>query len=145
MTTLVLAPTTIRRSQGPSLLSEGDLPPEQHFIDGQFRAGSSGQFIDVVDPCNGSVFARVAQGTAGDVDIAVAAARAAQPRWGALTPKERAEALLKIAGRIEEHTALLVRLESANAGKPLMVSRDDISSSVDTFRFMAGAARSITS
>src|SRR4029079_9946734 len=89
LTTLVLAPTTIRRSQGPSLLSEGDLPPEQHFIERQFRPGSSGQFIDVVDPCNGSVFARVAQGTAGDVDIAVAAARAAQPRWGALTPKER--------------------------------------------------------
>jgi aminobutyraldehyde dehydrogenase len=38
-----------------------------------------------------------------------------------------------------------VRLDSANAGKPLVVSRDDISSSVDTFRFMAGAARSITS
>jgi aminobutyraldehyde dehydrogenase len=145
MTTSVSAPTEVRRSESPSLLSAGDLPPEQHFIDGQFRPGLSGRFIDVVDPCNGSVFARVAEGTADDVDVAVSAARAAQPAWGALTPKERAEILLKIADRLEENFDLLVRLDSANAGKPLVVSRDDISSSVDTFRFMAGAARSITS
>jgi aminobutyraldehyde dehydrogenase len=145
MTTSVSAPTEVRRSESPSLLSAGDLPPEQHFIDGQFRPGLSGRFIDVVDPCNGSVFARVAEGTADDVDIAVSAARAAQPAWGALTPKEHAEILLKIADRLEENFDLLVRLDSANAGKPLVVSRDDISSSVDTFRFMAGAARSITS
>jgi aminobutyraldehyde dehydrogenase len=91
------------------------------------------------------VFARVAEGTADDVDVAVSAARAAQPAWGVLTPRERAEILLKIADRLEENFDLLVRLDSANAGKPLVVSRDDISSSVDTFRFMAGAARSITS
>ena len=40
---------------------------------------------------------------------------------------------------------MLVRLESANTGKPLEVSRDDIASTVDTFRFFAGAARAITS
>ncbi|HET7398558.1 MAG TPA: aminobutyraldehyde dehydrogenase [Intrasporangium sp.] len=145
MTTSVSAPFEIRRSEGSSLLAQDDLPPEQHFIDGEFRPGGSGRFIDVVDPCTGSAFARVAEGTAADVDVAVTAARAAQPAWRALTPKDRAEVLLKLADRIEENTDLLVRLESANAGKPLAVSRDDISSSVDTFRFMAGAARSITS
>jgi aminobutyraldehyde dehydrogenase len=144
MTTSVSAPQSVRRNDGTSLLAEGDLPPEQHFIDGRFRPGS-GRFIDVVDPCNGEVFARVAEGTADDVDAAVAAARAAQPDWAKFTPKERAEVLLKIADRIEEKFDLLVRLESANTGKPFAVSRDDISSSADTFRFMAGAARSITS
>jgi aminobutyraldehyde dehydrogenase len=145
MTTSVSAPAEVRRSDGRPLLSEVDLPPDQHFIDGRFRPGASSRFIDVVDPCNGSVFARVAEGTEADVDVAVTAARGAQPAWGALTPKERAAVLLAIADRIEENADLLVRLESANAGKPLEVSRDDISSSIDTFRFMAGAARSITS
>lgn len=145
MTTSVSAPNEIRRSEGPPLPSPGELPPEQHFIDGEFRPGSNGRFIDVVDPCNGTVFAQAAEGSAADVDVAVTAARAAQPAWGALTPKERSEVLLKIAERIELNADLLVRLESANTGKPLVVSRDDISSSVDTFRFMAGAARSITS
>ncbi len=134
----------VRRNTGPSLISASDLPPDQHYIDGRFRPGSSGRFIDVVNPSNGEVFARVADGTAGDVDVAVAAARAAQPAWGALTPKERAAILLEIAATIEANSSLLERLESVNTGKPHAVAVDDIASSVDTFRFMAGAARSIT-
>lgn len=145
MTISVAAVSAVRRSTNPSLLSDGDLPPEQHFIDGRFRAGASGRFIDVVDPCNGEVFARVPEGTAAEVDVAVTAARAAQPAWGALTPKERSSILLRIADRIEENAELLERLESANTGKPAAVAADDVASSVDTFRFMAGAARAITS
>ena len=144
MTTTASAPSTIRRSPGPSLLLEGDLPPEQHFIDGRFHDGV-GHFIDVVDPCREEVIARVPEGTADEVDAAVAAARDAQPAWGARTPKERSTVLHQIADRIQANSALLERLESANTGKPQMVSQDDIASSVDTFRFFAGAGRSITS
>ena len=52
---------------------------------------------------------------------------------------------MQIADRVEQHSELLVKLESANTGKPFAVSRDDVSSTVDTFRFFAGAARSATS
>jgi aminobutyraldehyde dehydrogenase len=148
MTTSVSAPTTtttIRRSEAPSLLIQGDLPPELLFVNGEFRAGTSGRFIEVVDPCREQVIARVVDGTADDVDAAVTAAREAQPAWGALTPKERSGILHQIADRIQSNTELLERLESANTGKPFLVSADDIASSVDTFRFFAGAGRSITS
>ena len=137
--------TEIRRSTAGPLLSPGDLPPQQHFIDGRFTDGSSGRFIDVVDPCNGAVFARVPEGTAADVDVAVVAARAAQPEWGGRTPGDRAGVLLAIADRVEVNADLLKRLEAANTGKPPAVADDDIASTIDTFRFMAGAARSITS
>lgn len=149
MTTSVSIPTStttpIRRSEAPSLLTEGDLPPEQIFVDGTFRAGTSDRFIDVIDPCSEQVIARVVEGTAEDVDAAVTAARAAQPAWGARTPKERSGVLHQIADRIQANSDLLERLESANTGKPFAVSADDIASSVDTFRFFAGAGRSITS
>jgi aminobutyraldehyde dehydrogenase len=69
----------------------------------------------------------------------------ARREWGRRTPKQRAEVLLAIADRLEENSELLVKLESVDTGKPLMVSRDDVNQSVDTFRFMAGAARAITS
>lgn len=148
MTTTVSPPstatTTIRRSD-TNLLREGDLPPEQHFIDGEFRAGSSERLIDVIDPCREQVIARVIEGTAADVDTAVTAARAAQRAWGALTPKERSGVLHQIADRIQTHSDLLERLESANTGKPVSVAADDIASSVDTFRFFAGAGRTLTS
>lgn len=101
--------------------------------------------LDVVDPCTGRVFDRIADGTAEDVDAAVTAARTAATAWGRTTPKERSEALHRIADRLVEHADVLTRLESADTGKPAAVARDDLDQAVDTFRFMAGALRAPTS
>ncbi|MFV0458352.1 MAG: aminobutyraldehyde dehydrogenase [Actinomycetales bacterium] len=135
----------VRRADNPQRLQDGDLPPGGHFIDGRFQPGSSTGTIDVVDPCIGEAFTTVTEGTAADVDLAVAAAIAAQRDWRNRTPRERSEVLHRIADRIEANLDLLVRLESANCGKPLAVAQDDISSCVDTFRFMAGAVRAQSS
>jgi aldehyde dehydrogenase (NAD+)/aminobutyraldehyde dehydrogenase len=87
----------------------------------------------------------VQAGTADDVDAAVAAAVVAQKSWGSTTPKERADVLNLIATIIEENRDAFEALESANTGKPQAVSEDDVSSTIDTFRFMAGASRTLTS
>ncbi|RNG18389.1 aldehyde dehydrogenase family protein [Streptomyces botrytidirepellens] len=131
-------------------MSAADLPPAGHFVDGAFLDGTSPggsheRVIDVVDPSTESVIARIPEGTAEDIDRAVAAAARAKGPWARLVPKDRSEVLHAIADRLAEHTDLLVRLESANTGKPLAVSRDDVAMTVDTFRFMAGAMRAATS
>jgi aminobutyraldehyde dehydrogenase len=95
----------------------------------------------VVDPASEDVIASVANGTADDVDRAVAAAVKAKDRWARLVPKERSEVLHAIADRIAENREALVRLESANTGKPVSVAGDDVDGTIDTFRFMAGALR----
>jgi 4-hydroxy-tetrahydrodipicolinate synthase len=128
-----------------NLLKEGEHPPGQHFIDGAFRPGRSGTFIDVVDPSSARTIAQVAEGTAEDTDVAVAAAYAAKDAWGRLTPKERSEVLHRVADRVAENADLLARLESANTGKPSAVAQDDVAQTIDTFRFMAGALRAPTS
>jgi aminobutyraldehyde dehydrogenase len=136
----------VRRAQAPgSLLQEADLPPGQLFIDGAFRPGRSGKLLDVIDPSSERTIAQVAEGTVEDTDTAVAAATAAVPAWGRLTPKERSELLHRIADRLAEHADLLARLESANTGKPSAVAQDDVAQTIDTFRFMAGALRAPTS
>ncbi|MGV9711865.1 aminobutyraldehyde dehydrogenase [Gordonia sp. NPDC003424] len=136
----------IRRAETDTILiSDTDLPPRGQFIDGAFRPSTSHATLAVIDPCTEHEIAQIANGTTEDVDAAVAAAATAQPAWGTLTPKERSLVLLQIADRVEANADLLVRLESANTGKPLEVSRDDIAGTVDTFRFFAGAARAITS
>src|SRR5699024_810139 len=76
--------------------------------------------------------------------VAIDAAHEAFATWGAVTPKERSEAMLAIAQIVEENADLLARLEAHNAGKPLEVARDDVDGTVDIFRFSAGAARSFT-
>ncbi|NNN34767.1 aminobutyraldehyde dehydrogenase [Streptomyces sp. S3(2020)] len=138
-------PTVRRAADAPSLITEADLPPARHFIDGTFLDGSTDRVIDVVDPSTESVIARIPEAAPEDVDRAVAAAVAAKGEWARRVPKDRSEVLHAIADRVAEHTDLLVRLESANTGKPLAVSRDDVAMTVDTFRFMAGAVRATTS
>ncbi|WP_256871492.1 aldehyde dehydrogenase family protein [Paenarthrobacter nitroguajacolicus] len=144
MTTTQTEQFTVRRSSADHS-DNLPLPPAGHFINGSFVPGSSGQTIDVVDPTTEAVIASVQAGTADDVDVAVAAAVVAQKTWGATTPKERADVLNLIANIIEENRQSFQAIESANTGKPQAVSDDDVSSTIDTFRFMAGASRTLTS
>ncbi|MFJ9543459.1 aldehyde dehydrogenase family protein [Streptomyces sp. NPDC101225] len=146
--TTTAGPTTaaVRRAADvPPLITAADLPPARHFIDGDFVAGSTGRVIDVVDPCTEQVVARIPEGGAEDIDRAVAAAVAAKGGWARMVPKERSEVLHAVADRVAGHGEMLSRLESANTGKPMAVSRDDVAMTVDTFRFMAGALRATTS
>ena len=48
-----------------------------HFIGGGWQAPAAGEYFDTVDPSNGEKLASVGQGSVGDVDAAVRAARAA--------------------------------------------------------------------
>ena len=135
----------VRRGDGTPLVSAVDLPPTGCFIANEFVADANSEFLDITNPADGSVLSSTVLGTADDVDKAVAAATAAKADWAQLVPKHRAEILHKIADRVAENADMLARLESANTGKPLTVSRDDVAQTIDTFRFMAGAARAITS
>jgi aminobutyraldehyde dehydrogenase len=146
MTQTVHAPSTeVRRGAGAPLISEADLPPRGHFIANAFTAGTSHELLDIVNPADESVITQVLAGTADDVDRAVEAALAAKTEWAQLVPKQRAEILHRIADRVAEHAELLARLEAVNTGKPMAVARDDVAQTIDTFRFMAGAARATTS
>lgn len=134
---------SVRRASG-ELISASDLPPAGHFIDGTFRAGNAADAFEVVNPATEEPITHVANGSAADVDVAVAAARAARGAWAALVPKQRSETLHAIADRLATNADLLVRLEAANTGKPLAVAQDDIDGTIDAFRFMAGAVRATT-
>jgi aminobutyraldehyde dehydrogenase len=135
----------VRRADDATGFDATDLPPSGHFIDGCFRAVGDAELLDIVDPTSEVVIARVVQGAPADVDAAVQAASRAKRAWGRMVPKERSALLLAVAERIEQNRDVLVRLESANTGKPLSVARDDVDGTIDTFRFMAGALRATTS
>ena len=62
-----------------------------HFVGGAFTA--PGASFDVVNPASGKTLARVTQGTAADIDHAVAAARKAFPLWYATPGHIRARHL----------------------------------------------------
>lgn len=121
-----------------------ELPPLGQLIGGVLRTDAAERIV-VVDPARGTPIAEVPVATRRDVDDAVAAAAEAQPSWSATTPAERSETLHRIADLIADNAERFAALESWNTGKPAATVEDDIRSAVDTFRFMAGAVRTLTS
>jgi aldehyde dehydrogenase (NAD+) len=95
-----------------------------HFINGGWQAPTAGEYFDTNDPSTGAKLALVAQGSAEDVDAAVRAAHAAQPKWQALTPHARARYLYAMARMIQKHSRRLAVLETMDNGKPIRESRD---------------------
>jgi aldehyde dehydrogenase (NAD+) len=96
----------------------------EHFINGTWQAPAAGEYFDTVDPSNGETLASVAQGSPADIDAAVRAARAAFPKWRALTPHVRARYLYALARLVQKHSRLLAVLETVDNGKPIRESRD---------------------
>ncbi|MCP8895088.1 aminobutyraldehyde dehydrogenase [Shinella daejeonensis] len=114
------------------------------FIDGAFVAGG-GEPLSVVDPATGSEIAAVNEATFEQVDAAVEAASAAFESFSRTTPSERAATLLKMADVLEANGRALAELESLDVGKPWPSAHDDeMPLIIDTFRFFAGAARTMT-
>ena len=94
-----------------------------HFINGGFTP-SDGSRIDVFDPANGEKLAHVAQGTASDVDAAVAAASKAYKTWSRLSGFERAKHLYGLARHVQKRERFLSVLETMDNGKTIRESRD---------------------
>ena len=61
----------------------------------------------------------VPEATEQDVDPAVAAAKAAQPAWAALSPGDRGKYFEKWGKLIEENLSTLAALEATSMGKPV--------------------------
>jgi aldehyde dehydrogenase (NAD+) len=116
-----------------------------HFIGNRWMPSATGQTIDVVDPSDGVPFARLARGTAADIDAAVRAARRAvgdalDGPWGRTSPAERGRLLARLAQALATHQEALAQLESRTTGKPLKQGRADAGAIARYFEFYAGAA-----
>jgi betaine-aldehyde dehydrogenase len=97
---------------------------------------------DLIEPATGKPFATSAWGTAADVDRAVAAAKAAQVGWAAMSYGERSAVLMKFADALEAKSEKLAQLESQNAGKPMkLAAGGDIPFAIDNLRYFAAAVR----
>ena len=111
------------------------------WINGAWRAGSSGQAIPVQDPATEDVIDSVPAGNADDVRAAVDAASAAFREWRRLSAGERAEMLHEVAAKLTANTAELATLLTREGGKPLVENRDEMGWSAACFRYYAELGR----
>ena len=111
------------------------------FIDGRFTEAVDGESLEVLNPHDGTVLARVAEAGEADVDRAVAAATRAFPAWSKLAASERGRRLLRLADAIEDHADEFARLESLDTGHPIHdTTLLDVPRAAATFRYFGGMA-----
>src|SRR5499425_91650 len=95
-----------------------------HFINGSWHPPAKAGYFDSYDPSSAEKLAQIAQGSEADIDAAVRAARAAQPRWQAIPSHARARYLYALARQVQKHSRRLAVLETLDNGKPIRESRD---------------------
>jgi len=111
------------------------------FIDGKKVPSISGATLQVENPADGSILAKVSAADTADIDAAVAAARRAlvDPAWRKMSPSARGRLLWKIADLLETRSEELAVLESLNNGKTVReATGGDLPPAVDIFRYYAG-------
>jgi len=86
----------------------------------------SHEWLEVINPATGEVFARCPAAGRVELDRAVAAARDAFPAWRARSFEDRRSAIRRMAQVLRDHQAELAELLTLEQGKPLTQSRDEI-------------------
>ena len=113
----------------------------QLFINGEFVDAQDGNIIEVLNPYDHSILARVAEAREADIDKAVAAAKAAFPAWRDKAAMDRGLLLLKLADAIEADRDNLARLESMDTGHPIRDCLNlDVPRTAVTYRYFGGMA-----
>ena len=126
-------------------LAENTPRKYQLFIDGQWVDSESGKTFHTPNPATGETLAQVAEADKADIDKAVSAARRAfEGKWSKLSARDRGKLLYKLSQLIEQHSAELAALETADNGKPIKESLYvDLPQVVENFEYFAGWATKI--
>ncbi|WP_394173426.1 aldehyde dehydrogenase family protein [Thalassotalea litorea] len=110
----------------------------EFFINGQWLTPASQATIDVYNPANNKVCARVPAANNEDVDKAIAAAYQAFPAWSGTKSGQRRQFILAIADEMQNRFDDLVAAISDSMGCPRELTKDiQVQGSIDAFRAFA--------
>lgn len=110
-----------------------------HFIEGEYREGTSGRFADVYNPSTGQVQARVPLASKEELEAVIARAAEAQIAWGATNPQRRIRVLMKFIDLVMRERDSLAELLSNEHGKTFEDAKGDIQRGIEVVEFALGA------
>lgn len=93
-----------------------------HWINGKNVA--SKQYFETTNPANGEILAEVASGSEEEINLAVAAAKEAFPKWANLPMKERARLMRRLGELIDENVPEIAAMETADTGLPIYQTKN---------------------
>ena len=108
----------------------------KHWINGK-QVDSKDTFV-TWNPATGEEVATVAAGGEAEINAAVAAAKAAFPKWANTPARERARIMRRLADLITEHVPQLAALETQDTGLPIaQTGKQLIPRAAENFNFFA--------
>ncbi len=108
----------------------------QHLINGQ--SVDSRETFETLNPATQDVLADVAAGGQAEVNAAVAAAKAAFPKWAGLPATERARLVRKLGELIATHVPEIARMETMDTGQVIaQTGKQLIPRAADNFTYFA--------
>jgi acyl-CoA reductase-like NAD-dependent aldehyde dehydrogenase len=115
------------------------------YIGGEWVPSTGSGSIEVIDSTTEAVIGTVPEGTIGDIDRAVEAARRAFPLWSATPMEERTALLTEVGAKLGERMESLADLITHEVGMPLVLSQlVQVGLPVNSFSVMAQVAADFT-
>ena len=124
-------------------LRDPSLLVERAYVNGAWIEADDGATIDVTNPTDGSVIARVPALQAAETRRAIEAARARFVAWREVPAAERARYLEVWFGLIMENQEDLALIMTTEQGKPLTESRGEIAYGASFVKWFAEEARRV--
>ncbi|OJU92318.1 MAG: 5-carboxymethyl-2-hydroxymuconate semialdehyde dehydrogenase [Burkholderiales bacterium 66-5] len=107
-----------------------------HLIDGKSVAATD--YFETINPATQQVLAEVASGGEAEVNAAVAAAKAAFPKWAGLPAPERAKKVRALGDLIAKHVPEIARTETDDTGQVIgQTGKALIPRAADNFYYFA--------
>lgn len=110
----------------------------QNWIAGVERAALSGEFFEKLNPANGERLCSAPRSRAGDVDLAVDAARQAQPQWAAMPAVRRGMLLHSVALALRQQRERIAQIVAAETGKSYAAALAETDGAIELGLFYAG-------
>lgn len=121
--------------------SDDSARTHMNYIAGEWMPAAGGETSENRDPANGALIGRFPRSGAGDVERAVAAARAAFDGWRRTPAPKRGEILYRVGQLLAERKEEIARTLTSEMGKVLVEARGDVQEGIDMAFYMAGEGR----
>ena len=110
----------------PAIVAGEGIPELQLLVGGTWRTAAKGDVFDVRSPIDGSVIARAAKASTGDVEEAIAAARQARGGFRGTPAATRLEVCARAASILAEHADTFAGAIVADLGKTLEQAASEV-------------------
>jgi len=123
-----------------SQTAQSGIQHAQLFIDGEWRAGASGETFPVIDPATGDVITQFPAAAAEDCTAAVEAAAAAFPAWSQTSPRHRSEILYRAFEILRAEREVFAEIMVRENGKAWPDAVAEADYAMEFFRWFAEEA-----